>query len=374
MTPASCASTVLETLGRIAKRIYREGIASERTIVAHRLIENSPALRAAVASGDRAAARAAAQALLATGHITNLRVVRDGRLLVAVGPAVALAPLTGTISSGGASASYTTSVWSAEGLVAETDGVAEGSVVLRTGPRTLAGALRLPAVLSPSGRFKAHGVTFQYVSFPITVYPSGVGREYLVRSVSSTAALCGRTEQDTVVNTLTRIARLFYAAEGGPRTRTQVRRVQHDPALLDAVARRDPQATRAAIEALLNQHIVRLRVSAGGRLLSDVGGPDVLAPVGAPLVRAGRQIGSFVLSIQDDEGYLRLTRRLLGLRVLMQSPRGLVKNDLGPNPGAVPASGTYSYRGSRYRAYQFTAQAFPTGKLRIWVLVPIPYA
>ena len=55
---------------------------------------------------------------------------------------------------------------------------------------------------------------------------------------------------------------------------------------------------------------MRLRVSAGGQLLSDVGGPYVLAPVSAPLRLDGRTIGSFVLSIQDDEGYLRLTRRL----------------------------------------------------------------
>ena len=83
-------------------------------------------------------------------------------------------------------------------------------------------------------------------------------------------------------------------------------------ALLRAVAAANRRATRAAIEALLHQHIVRLRVSAGGRLLSDVGGPFVLAPV-APRCACGRAIGSFVLSIQDDEGYKRLAKRLAGL-------------------------------------------------------------
>ena len=68
---------------------------------------------------------------------------------------------------------------------------------------------------------------------------------------------------------------------------------------------------------LLHEHVVRLRVSAGGRLLSDVGGPYVLAPVRAPLRLNGRQIGSIVLSIQDDEGYKRLAGRLAGLDVLM---------------------------------------------------------
>ena len=79
------------------------------------------------------------------------------------------------------------------------------------------------------------------------------------------------------------VATLIYAGEAGRRTLPQVRRVQHDQALLQAVASRDQAATRQAIVGLLNQHIVRLRVSAGGGLLSDVGGPFVLAPVRADL-------------------------------------------------------------------------------------------
>src|SRR5664280_3113398 len=109
----------------------------------------------------------------------------------------------------------------------------------------------------------------------------------------------------------------IYGGEAGKRTLTQIRRVQRDAPLLEAVARRDPTATRLAVEALLSQHIVRLRVSAGHTLLSDVGGPYVLAPVSAPLRLGRRTIGSFVLSIQDDEGYKRLAGRLAGLKVLM---------------------------------------------------------
>ena len=118
--------------------------------------------------------------------------------------------------------------------------------------------------------------------------------------------------------------------------------MQADQRLLRAVAAGDRPATKAAIEALLTEHIVRLRVSSRTGLSVDVGGPFVLAPVTAPLRLGGRTIGSMVLSIQDDEGYLRLTKRLAGLRVLMYMdpahPR-LVKNSLGPAPGTVPASG-----------------------------------
>jgi hypothetical protein len=52
----------------------------------------------------------------------------------------------------------------------------------------------------------------------------------------------------------------------------------------------------------------------------------------------------------------------------------LVKNSLGPEPGEPPASGSYTYRGQRYRVFTVDATAFPSGPLTIRVLVPIPYS
>src|SRR6516225_6810063 len=51
-TPASCARTVLATLRQVAKRIYHEGVSSERTRSALRLITKSLPLRLAVERGD----------------------------------------------------------------------------------------------------------------------------------------------------------------------------------------------------------------------------------------------------------------------------------------------------------------------------------
>ena len=100
----------------------------------------------------------------------------------------------------------------------------------------------------------------------------------------------------------------------------------------------------------------------------------MLAPVTAPLRLGGRTIGSFVMSIQDDEGYKRLANRLAGLDVLMYMGARLVKSTLGPSPGTIPTSGPLSYRGKSFRAYTFNAKAFPSGPLRITVLIPIPYS
>ena len=77
----ACGPTVLEALSQVTQRVYDEGVSSERTEIAMRLIKGSHALREAVEHGDAAAARSAAQALLASGHLTNLTVIRDSQTL-----------------------------------------------------------------------------------------------------------------------------------------------------------------------------------------------------------------------------------------------------------------------------------------------------
>jgi hypothetical protein len=382
-TPGTCAATVLEALGRVAVRVYHEGVESERTASALHMIGASVPLRKAVEQGDARAARAAAGALIATGHMTNLRVTQGSHVLVDAGSSGALAPVRGVLAGadGKPIASFVTSVWANGGIIAETNGIAEGLTVLRAGrasggARTIAGGIELPAGELPAqGTLTLKGAGYQYTSFAASAYPAGEPvRVYLLRSIDSTAALCGATNEQTLVNTISRIAHRIYDGEAGRRTLDQIRRVQHNRALLSAVARRDPTATRQAVEKLLHQHIVRLRVSAGTRLLADVGGPFVLAPVHAPLRLGGRTIGSFVLSIQDDEGYKRLAQRLVGLDVLMYMGKRLVKSTVGFSPGAIPTSGALRLHGHNFRSYTFTAEAFPSGPLRITVLIPIPYA
>ncbi|MEA2153210.1 MAG: hypothetical protein QOI18_1443 [Solirubrobacteraceae bacterium] len=382
-THTSCASTVLAALSGVATRVYRQGIASERTASAMHMITRSSALRKAVEAGDASATRAAARSLLATGHMTNLRVTAGGRVLADLGGA-AVAPLTGELTgtAGKPIASFQTSVWADGGLIAELNGIAEAQTVVRSvgatpgAGRDVAGTVALPPGELPArGTLTRSGTAYEFTSFAARAYPAGDPlRVYLIRPVASTSTLCGSNDEETTYNTISHIAHLIYDGEAGRRTHAQIDRVQHSRPLLRAVARKDPTATRAAVEALLHEHVVRLRVSAGGRLLSDVGGPFVLAPVTAPLRRGGRTIGSFVMSIQDDEGYKRLAQRLVGVDVLMYMGSRLVKSTIGFSPGPIPTSGPVSYRGKRFRAYTFTAEAFPSGPLRITVLIPMPYS
>ncbi len=378
-----CTAAVLSTLRDVALRVYEEGVSSERTASAAIFIERSAGLRRAVEHGDTQAARSAAKALLATGHMTAIAVESAGKTLIDAGTTSSLAPVRGTIAgpSGLPIASFVTSVWSDAGYVDETNGIAQAWTLLRRNRTTLAGSFPLPSrtPLADQGDLQVNGTDYAYTSFPGFSYPDDRPlRIYLFRSLASIAPLCGPTATATVDGTLERIAKLIYTSEGGARAQIQVRRVQHNRALLDAVAAREPEAARLAIDGLLTEHIVRMRVSTGGKLLSDVGGPYVLAPVRAPLRLNGHRIGSVELSVQDDEGYKRLAGRLAGLDVLMYMNDAsgrpvLVKNSLGPEPGPVPVSGPYTYKGHKFEVYTLHAEAFPAGPLRIVVLIPDPY-
>ncbi len=387
--PKACSKAVLETLAQVVQRIYREGVASERTASAAYLITHSAPLTAAVESGNKAAARAAAKALLATGHMTNLSITRAGKAFISVGGA-ALAPLHGTLASASGTplATYVASVWADEGFLVESGGITQGLIALRENGRSIAGSTPLAGALANEGTLMREHVTYGYTSLPAEAYPAGALRIYVLEPISDITPVCARSRQQTAVNTLRRVAELIYTGESGNSALKQVRRVQRNAALLTAVEHRDSQATKSAVDALLNHHIVRLRVSSHGQLLSDVGGPYVLAPVNATLSLAGHAIGSFVLSIQDDEGYLRLTRRLAGLHVLMYmgatntatgapAQPTLVKDSLGPMPGpplsAVPTHGSFRYGGRSFTVFTVHAEAFPSGTLTIRVLAANPY-
>jgi hypothetical protein len=119
---------------------------------------------------------------------------------------------------------------------------------------------------------------------------------------------------------------------------------------------------------------VRLRVSRGNEVLADVGGPDILAPVSGQLRRGGRIVGRYVLSVQDDLGYVKLVTRFIGVPLVLRAgSRPLqVAGTLMPGPPSVPSHGPVSYRHTTYEAFSLSAQAFPRGPLRISLLVPLP--
>jgi hypothetical protein len=168
----------------------------------------------------------------------------------------------------------------------------------------------------------------------------------------------------------------IYAAElsstGVSADQNQVER--YEP-LLSALASGNRASVKEAVTRLVysGTHIVRLRVTQGSVLLADVGGPYIIAPVGGTLRLHGRSVGHYLLSVQDDLGYVKLETRSIGVPVVLHvgSRRVPLEGTLAPGPPNIPDLGPVHYRGAGYEAFSFNAEAFPHGTVRVSLLVPL---
>jgi hypothetical protein len=373
--PAACATTVAGTLGTVATRVYREAAGGSIVAQAVHRVQSSSALSGAIDSGNAAAARTALQGLLA-GQIVRVEVLRDGHVFAQAGSGSAIAPVHGSIP--GTSATFILSTQPDHAYLQVVHQVTGAQVLLLAGGHPLAGTIggSLPAGVPTTGPVTVAGQSYQAFTLPGAVYPSGPLRIVLL-TPSSTISCPGSTAQARV-ETLGHVGERIYQEElHSPDVTATLHHMESSTVFQRAVAAGDAQATRAAIVDFFGQHIhvVRVRVTIGSKLLIDLGGPFVLAPVHGTLRSGGRVVGHFSYAIQDDAGYLRLARLFTGADILMRTGSKQVMGTLDPGPASVPtdgtsASGEVSYRGHAYQAYSFTGEAFPAGPLRISLLLP----
>jgi hypothetical protein len=372
--PAACASTVASTLGTVAGRVYHEASTGGDVAQAVHRVQSSAALASAVNSGNAAGARAALQALL-LNQIVRVQVLRGGRVLAQAGSGPAIAPVHGSIP--GTSATYVLSVQSDKTYLQVVHQVTSAQVLLTSGSggsggRRLAGTIAgaPPAGAPGEGPLTISGQSYQAFTLAGAVYPSGPLR--IVVLDPSASISCPGSAAQARVETLGHVGEEIYREElHSPDVTATLRHVESSAAFQHAVATRSPTATRAAIVGFFEQHIhvVRVRVTVGGRLLVDVGGPYVLAPVHGVVRSGGRAVGSFEMAIQDDAGYLKLAHLFTGAEVLMRTGARQVMGTLSPGPATVPDRGTVAYGGHTYEAYSFTGEAFPSGPLRMSLLL-----
>jgi hypothetical protein len=190
------------------------------------------------------------------------------------------------------------------------------------------------------------------------------------------AAACGDRAGEVLATAAGTVAERIYAAEvKSAEVLSDKQQIESDGPLLSALASGDGAAIKAAVHRLVysHTHIVRLRVSRGSVLLADDGGPYILAPVSGRLRSHGREIGHFVFSVQDDLGYVKLVTRFIGAPLVLRTDSGNVPLDglLSPGPDTIPDRGPVAYRGTTYAAYSFKAQAYPSGRLRVSLLLPL---
>jgi hypothetical protein len=171
------------------------------------------------------------------------------------------------------------------------------------------------------------------------------------------------------------VAERIYRQElEGPATVRDQRQVESYEPLSRALAEGNRRALRGAVVALVysHTHIVRLRVSQHGKLLADVGGPYIIAPVRGQLSFHGRHVGSYALSVQDDLGYVGLETRLIGIPVALFAggSRLPIEGTMRTGSTALPDHGAVTIRGHSFTTYAFAARAYPSGTLRIVLLRP----
>ena len=169
---------------------------------------------------------------------------------------------------------------------------------------------------------------------------------------------------------------IYYGEVSSSRTAADRHQVESYAPLLRALASDKQAATKAAVTKLVysHTHIVRLRAIRGSKLMADVGGPYVLAPLGGTLRLHGRVVGRYLLSVQDDLGYVKIETHFIGAPLVLRSGVKAIPVEglLAPGPAVIPEHGPVTYRRASYQAYSFNASAFPSGPLRISVLVPLP--
>ena len=106
----------------------------------------------------------------------------------------------------------------------------------------------------------------------------------------------------------------------------------------------------------------------GGKLLADVGGPYVLAPVRGVLRYHGRDRRRYVMSVQDDLGYVKLETRFIGLPLVFAARlRTLCRSPARCRVPArsIPRAGLTCWKALDYQVPLVQAEAFPAGPLRI---------
>ncbi len=367
---SSCAATIAGTVEGVAARIYHEAATGEDAAQAVHRIRNSQALVRTVDAGNARAASAALRAL-ALGQIVRAQVLLDGRVLASAGSAPAIAPVRGSIP--GTHATFVLSVQSDHNYVQVARQVTGAQLELSdAADRWIAGTVfsPSPAEVPDAGTVASAGLSYQVASLPAMAFPSGAVR--IATLVPAREISCPGPPAQARVETLGHVGERIYGEElASAQVASTLRMMERAPFFRRAVAERSVAATRAAIVRFFEAHIhvVRVRVTVGGRVLIDLGGPDVLAPVQGTLRVRGVVVGQFAMAVQDDAGYLKLARLFTGADVLMRRSGTQVAGTLTPGPASVPERGALDYGGRSYEAYSFTAEAFPAGPLRISLLL-----
>lgn len=376
---SSCPAATLEAVEDVAQRVYEESAGGRIVAEALQRLRSSSALVRAAEGDDRAAAHRALEGLL-LNQIVSVRVTHDGRTLAKIERAAGIAPRTEPLvdAAGQTVGEVTVSVQGANGYAQTVSGLLHAQVVVRSERRRLTATLHPAPKLAPGERELSYrGDSYRVDTFAASAFPERPASITLLAPSASIAAVCdkpGTNPAQAQADTYGLVAeRVYYAEHEGSKAELLLHYAEHSRPFREAVLAGSAKATRAAIIGFFRSHlhIVRVRVIRGGKLLLDVGGPHVLAPIPGVIRNARGQVAAhFLMAIQDDLGFQILAHAFTGAQVAMRAGARQVMGSLSPGPATIPDRGRVMYRGVPYQAYSFMAEAFPSGPLRISLLFP----
>jgi hypothetical protein len=179
--PGSLAQARMETLGHVGERIYQEELHSPDVTATLRSMESSTVFQRAAAAGSVAATRAAIIDFFAAHiHVVRVRVTIEEskigqRLLIDEGGPFALAPVHGTLRSGGRVVGhFEMAIQDDAGYLKLAHLFTGVEVLMRTGSHQVMGTLSLgPATVPDRGEVTYRGRSYQAYSFVGEAFPAG---------------------------------------------------------------------------------------------------------------------------------------------------------------------------------------------------------
>ena len=194
-------------------------------------------------------------------------------------------------------------------------------------------------------------------------------------STARAGASCGTASASTVGAVDATVTADIYRNElAGTEVTADLAHITGAADLVRAVAADNRAATLKAVSRIVfhpHWHIVRLRaLDAKGRLLADVGGPYVVAPVTGVLRSGGHAVGNFVMSVQDDAGVTKLESRFVGDPIGIYAHGALVAGLGAAVPSTLPSGSTVRLAGVPFRSLAQGFTAFPGGIVSGVIFVP----
>jgi len=179
--PGSLAQARVETLGHVGERIYQEELHSPDVTATLRSMESSTAFQHAVAAGSVVATHAAIDGFFkAHIHVVRVRVTIDRsgigqRLLIDDGGPFVLAPVHGTLRSGGRVVGhFEMAIQDDAGYLKLAHLFTGAEVLMRTGTRQVMGTLSPGPINVPDrGEVAYRERTYQAYSFIGEAFPEG---------------------------------------------------------------------------------------------------------------------------------------------------------------------------------------------------------